>query len=361
MKVVIPHMGQLDIACRGALRGLGIDVVSPPRSSNVSLKLGARYSPELACLPFKVNLGNFIDALNDGTKMIMTAGGCGPCRFGYYSILQERILQDMGYKFEMVRADEPDRLANLAKTLKEASGAISKFTAYKTVYFVYKRADFLDRVIKWSHFLRPRTSEGSKLSKLCDDAVAMVDKSSSLKELRQVKKRVKVLFRDVRIDSAKKPVRLGLVGEFFMVVEPFANMDIERKLGSMGVEVTRGVWLSDWINDRFRFNPFKRNQIKLVNRIARPYLKYPAGGESANTIARTIMFAKKGYDGVIHIRPFSCMPELVAQKILTKVEKDYNIPILTLSVDEHSSEVGFDTRIEAFVDMLVRKKDKRLA
>jgi predicted nucleotide-binding protein (sugar kinase/HSP70/actin superfamily) len=30
-------------------------------------------------------------------------------------------------------------------------------------------------------------------------------------------------------------------------------------------------------------------------------------------------------------------------------------------VDEHSSEVGFDTRLEAFVDMLVRKKDKRLA
>ena len=72
------------------------------------------------------------------------------------------------------------------------------------------------------------------------------------------------------------------------------------------------------------------------------------------------MFAKKGYDGVIHIRPFSCMPELVAQKILTKVEKDYNIPILTLSVDEHSSEVGFDTRLEAFMDMLVRKKNKRL-
>ena len=127
MKVVIPHMGHLDIACRGALRNVGIDVVSPPRASNVSLKLGAKYSPELACLPFKINLGNFIDAINGGAKTIMTAGGCGPCRFGYYSILQERILQDMGYSFEMIRADEPDKLANLAKTLKEAMDSLLPF------------------------------------------------------------------------------------------------------------------------------------------------------------------------------------------------------------------------------------------
>src|SRR4030067_1412786 len=113
----------------------------------------------------------------------------------------------------------------------------------------------------------------------------MEDKATSQKERRQVKKKVKIRFRDVKIDNAKKPIRLGLVGEFFMVVEPFANMDIERKFGDMGAEVTRGGVLSVWLNDRFRFNPFKRNQIKLVNRNAKPYLKYPAGGESAKTIA----------------------------------------------------------------------------
>ena len=69
MKVVIPHMGHLDIACRGALRNVGIDVVSPPRASNVSLKLGAKYSPELACLPFKINLGNFIDSVNSSPEI----------------------------------------------------------------------------------------------------------------------------------------------------------------------------------------------------------------------------------------------------------------------------------------------------
>lgn len=359
MKVVIPHMGHLDIACRGALRNVGIDVVSPPRASNVSLKLGAKYSPELACLPFKINLGNFIDAINGGAKTIMTAGGCGPCRFGYYSILQERILQDMGYSFEMIRADEPDKLANLAKTLKEASGINSKFAAYKTVYFIWRRAHFLDKIIKWSDFIRPRTTEKGRLTRLCDEAFKMVDAASSLKELRAAAKKIKKSLKDIRIDKNKKPIRIGIVGEMFMVIEPFANMGIERKLGDLGAEVERGVWLSRWMNDRFHFNPFQRNHMKVAKRIARPYLKYHAGGESIVTIGKTIKFAKRGFDGVVHIKPFSCMPELVAQMILTKVEKDYNIPVLTLTIDEHSAEVGIDTRLEAFMDMLVKRRNNR--
>lgn len=99
--------------------------------------------------------------------------------------------------------------------------------------------------------------------------------------------------------------------------------------------------------------------MKVAKRIARPYLKYHAGGESIVTIGKTIKFAKRGFDGVVHIKPFSCMPELVAQMILTKVEKDYNIPVLTLTIDEHSAEVGIDTRLEAFMDMLVKRRNNR--
>ena len=51
--------------------------------------LGTRYSPECACLPFKLNLGNMIQALNQGATDIMMTGGFGPCRFGYYSVIQE--------------------------------------------------------------------------------------------------------------------------------------------------------------------------------------------------------------------------------------------------------------------------------
>ena len=45
------------------------------------------------------------------------------------------------------------------------------------------------------------------------------------------------------------------------------------------------------------------------------------------------------------------------EKIVRK-SKEFSKPILTLTIDEHTGEAGFVTRLEAFVDMLSRKKIK---
>ena len=61
-------------------------------------------------------------------------------------------------------------------------------------------------------------------------------------------------------------------------------------------------------------------------------------------------------DGVIQLLPFTCMPEIVAQSITPAVSAAYQLPILTLVIDEHSAEAGMMTRLEAFVDLLQRKR-----
>ncbi|MDF2568970.1 MAG: hypothetical protein K0R55_574, partial [Sporomusa sp.] len=48
--------------------------------------------------------------------------------------------------------------------------------------------------------------------------------------------------------------------------------------------------------------------------------------------------------------------EIVAQYALKNIAHDFNLPLLSLSVDEHSSDVGVLTRLEAFVDCIKRKK-----
>jgi predicted nucleotide-binding protein (sugar kinase/HSP70/actin superfamily) len=63
-------------------------------------------------------------------------------------------------------------------------------------------------------------------------------------------------------------------------------------------------------------------------------------------------------DGIIHVFPFTCMPELVAQTILMKVQKDLDIPILTLILDEHTAPGGVETRLEAFIDLLERRRKR---
>ncbi len=51
------------------------------------------------------------------------------------------------------------------------------------------------------------------------------------------------------------------------------------------------------------------------------------------------------------------MPEVVAQGILPQVSADSGMPIMSLVVDEHSSETGgIRTRLEAFVDLVERRR-----
>jgi predicted nucleotide-binding protein (sugar kinase/HSP70/actin superfamily) len=116
------------------------------------------------------------------------------------------------------------------------------------------------------------------------------------------------------------------------------------------------VWLSDWLNDRFRFMPWRSHQFRWALRHAAPYLYDPSGGESVKSVGRSAYWARQGFDGIVHLMPFTCMPELVAQTILARISTDFNIPVLTLIFDEHTSPGAVQTRLEAFVDLIKRRR-----
>lgn len=62
---------------------------------------------------------------------------------------------------------------------------------------------------------------------------------------------------------------------------------------------------------------------------------------------------QKKIDGIIHVASFGCGPDsLVGELIEKKTKRDYNIPFLYLNLDEHAGEAGFNTRLEAFLDVL---------
>lgn len=62
-------------------------------------------------------------------------------------------------------------------------------------------------------------------------------------------------------------------------------------------------------------------------------------------------------DGVIHVASFGCGPDSLVGEILEKkTKKQYKVPILYLNLDEHAGESGFNTRIEAFLDVLEGRK-----
>lgn len=64
----------------------------------------------------------------------------------------------------------------------------------------------------------------------------------------------------------------------------------------------------------------------------------------------------KNIDGIVTLTAFGCGPDSLMIERITRYSKRLQKPLLNLTVDEHTGEAGFITRIEAFTDMLFRRK-----
>ena len=182
-----------------------------------------------------------------------------------------------------------------------------------------------------------------------------VDQAKNLEETEEAKREGLALLDGVNLDRSRDVLRMGLVGEFFILLEPFINFNIEEWLGNRNVLVERGVYASDWIA------PTRENAVggihydELVAN-ADPYLKFRVGGEGITTVGHSVLCAKHGYDGIVHMMPFTCMPETVAKQILPSVSREQNIPIISLVIDEQTGKAGMETRLEAFLDLMENRK-----
>lgn len=360
MPVTFPHMGNLTIAVKGLLKLMGLEVIPPAPPSKHLLNLGLRFSPEFACLPFKRLLGGYIDALNKGADTILVSGGSGPCRAGYFACVHERILKDLGYKFKLVVL-EPS-LSEVREGIKELLG-VKRFPwrkFWRAMRISWCKLKALEEMERLSHSIRPYEQSRGDSDRIYQEGNIMIDQAMSRAQVKGAEEITISRFKNIPKREGFHPIKIGIVGEIYDVLEPRANMEMEKKLTEMGAVVKRSIWISEWCKiNLFLRNPFKIDREKDLKWLARDYLEEPVGGEGLNSVGHTIIFAREGYDGVIHIAPFGCLPEIVAESILIKVSEDYNIPILTFNFDEHSSETGIRTRLEAFVDMLKRQRDKK--
>ncbi|HHX87943.1 MAG TPA: hypothetical protein GX693_07195 [Firmicutes bacterium] len=75
-----------------------------------------------------------------------------------------------------------------------------------------------------------------------------------------------------------------------------------------------------------------------------------------DSVGLTALAPREGIEGVIHLWPFTCMPEIIAQSILTRVSKDSGLPLLTIIVNEQTGEAGINTRLESFAHILLERR-----
>lgn len=360
MKITFPHMGNLSIVAKALFEELGQQVIVPPRCTKKTLSLGIKHSPEGACLPFKINIGNFIEAAELGADTIVMTGGFGPCRFGYYGEVQQEILKDLGYDLNVVVLElEDNGWEELRTRVKSLANGKTYMDIFKALRFAWHKAKALDMVEEEVQRMRAVEAVKGTSEKLYERACKRIDQAQSVRAIHTTTEAYMKKIRSIHQSLSKDVIRIAIVGEIYTILEPFANLNLEKHLGKMGVETIRSLYLSQWANDHLFKGFLNARTAKNYIRKAPPYLNHFVGGHAMETVGSAVHFAQEQYDGIIQVAPLTCMPEIVAQSILPHFASKQGIPFMTIYVDEQSGEAGLITRLEAFCD-LVRQKKKLL-
>ena len=360
-KISFPHMGTISYAWSAALRIIGCEPFVEPYTSKKALSLGTKHAPEAICLPYKLILGNFIEAIEGGTDYVAMITSPGCCRLGEYGKCIENALHDLGYQTKYLELQLYDGLKGMYNFLKEASGKNNPLLFSRAILIAILKVFMLDDLESQLSYYRAREINHGDAEKHYLKALKYIDEQDTLLGLKKAKKQVLDEMKKIEINPKKEVLYVDITGEIYVVNDEFSNQNIEKELGRMGVQVRRSLTVSSFLKDAIIPKIFRKGETHLqrADRLAKPYLMRDIGGDALECVSDVAYANERGIDGIIHLSPFTCMPEIMSQNIFPSMREDCEIPILPLILDEQTGRAGYITRIEAFVDLMRRRKRRR--
>ncbi len=359
IKVSFPHMGSLHIVLSSLVKSLGGEVVMPPKTTKKTLSIGTKHSPEAICLPYKLLLGNYIEAVEKGAEAVLMISSPGICRLGEYSKSIKNAMEDLGYKIKYIDVDlYKGKFFELLHIMKAVTGNNNIIDVGKAVLLSFNKIFILDNLENILSYYRAREFETGETERAFNKSLKWIDEAATGKELQEANNEAISEIKKTQIDENKEVLKVDITGEIFMVLDPFSNQHIERELGRLGVESKRSMNLSGWLKTAIIPKILRKGETHLERafRFAKPYLTRDIGGDAIESVSDVAYATSKGTDGIIHISPFTCMPEIMSQNIFPKMRLDGALPILALVLDEQTGRAGYVTRLEAFVDLMKRRK-----
>lgn len=357
MILSFPHMGKLHLALEKTCELLSIPCIVPSKPGPKALQLGQELAPEGSCLPFCLVLGNMREALEEGADAILMLGGSGPCRFGYFVYLAVTILQDAGYRFKPLIIDRGYNLQSYL-SLKEGQG-ISLTKLLKAARFGWNliaAEEMLDRI---QREYRPLVWDYDAFDRFLLECRQRIERAACCRDIQMVRPMAAEYLQ--RVPELKKDVvRVGLVGDIYTLLEPYANFGIEEFMRENGVVVHKEMSVSGWLPNILL--PWRKGNYHYgLLKKSYPYLQSFVGGFGLESVANAQQMKLREVDGIIQIFPMGCMPEIVARSALGSMARERELPVLSITMDQHHSETGFKVRLEAFLDMLICRKKQEQA
>jgi len=342
-------------------------------------------------------------AFDPGQYVYFLPESDGPCRFGLYNRFQRIVLDSF---------PGLDRLKISSITTRDGysfSGILEKekvLDFQKSGYFAVVVADIMDRLL-WR--IRPyEEKQGTadefiesslrKLEKTFEEHGPSKDFGEILDDVVQIIEEGKAL-----IDSKIPPKPLiGIVGEIFLRTHVQSNQDIIRQLEKYGAEVVNAS-VAEWANyvsydglrsakaqvrlnfKQMRFSPMwsklkemlgfgidlyykEHRQNQVYNRIQpvidligdhkishleeileeNDLFSFDVATEACLSIASIISCARAGYNGMVNVYPFTCMPSTTTSAVVKPLMSELGTPYLDAPYDS-GIQPGREAAIRTFM------------
>ncbi|MEO7668432.1 MAG: 2-hydroxyglutaryl-CoA dehydratase [Polyangia bacterium] len=235
-----------DYLVKGALTGLGYKVEVIDMPDNEALRYGKEFGNRGQCNPTYFTVGNLVKFLTERAKadgltpqetvqryVFLTAGACGPCRFGMYATEYRKALRDGGFDGFRVL------LFQQKGGLKQATGEEAGLVMNPPFFLGLLRAIVAGDVINGMGYrLRPFEVEAGATDRAIENTKryvhdALVAKKSVLRALLRGRQE----FARIKLDWTRPAPRVSIIGEFWaMTTEGDGNYQLQRFLEAEGAE-----------------------------------------------------------------------------------------------------------------------------
>lgn len=303
----------------GFFTSLGIEIILSDKTTTKTINEGTKYVVSDTCLPIKVFTGHVINLINKGCEAIFIPS-----------------IQSTGYKI-----NNCSKIRGLPEIIRNV---IDKpFTMIEPTLDKTENINFQDFCTQTANALGITDKQEIKKAinngwKVYNSFIEMTKSGVSYTEALENAINGKFIKKTVDI---VKPLSVAIMAHGYNLFDDRISLNLIKKLEKMDVKVYTSV------------NVSREDSLKAIDNIGE--VQYWANElELTGTAAYYLL--KEKVDGIIALSAFGCGPDSLMVDEIAYHCKEAGMPLIHLTIDEHTGEAGFITRLEAFTDMLLRKK-----
>ena len=345
----------------------------------------------------KERIGN---AFNPDDYIYFMPESDGPCRFGMYNKYQRIVLDSFpqldSLKIGSLSTEDGYSLHGI---IAEDSVADLR----KVSYFSIIVADILDRLLwRIRPYERQRGMADEFIEKAMRNMADAFETRGPKRNFKGILKRLEEIIREGKMimdpDIPTKPL-IGIVGEIYLRSHVHSNQNLIKTLERYGAEVVNAS-IAEWVN-YITYNKLKEAKSKLmlnikqfrmdkvirylkdiarfsaelfyqewrqkqVYRVAKALIDLPddhkvahleeilreddlfsfdVGTEACLSISGILQYAREGYNGVVNVYPFTCMPSTATSAVIGPVMNGLGVPYL---------DTPYDSSIQPYREAAIR-------